>query len=172
MTHAANVINVASPSGNVRRHAIFVLPFQTRFRRLNYSNNYLSRLLSGYVCLETQTRAELHFCSTSMIFHLVRLIMETLIRVPRGDSDPIIKTYSACRAVSSLAGSREGLENLFSSRGGWGVAACLAPLGAAAPRALMEHREDQGGPECSPWPSCLQSAGRSFEILCPIPLKM
>lgn len=172
MTHAANVINVSGPSGNVRRHFIFVLPFQTRFRRLNYSNNYLSRLLSGYVCLETQTRAELHFCSTSMIFHLVRLIMETLIRVPRGDSDLIIKTYSACRAVSSLGGSREGLENLFSSRGGWGVAACLAPLGAAAPRALMEHREDQGGPECSPWPSCLQSAGRSFEILCPIPLKM
>lgn len=166
------MINVAGPSGNLRQHTIFVLPFQTRFCRLNYSNNYLSRLLSGYVCLETQTKAESHFRSTSMIFHLVRLIMETLIRVPRGDSDSIIKTYSARRAVSSLAGSRKGLENLFSSEGEQGTAACLAPPGAAVPRAPMEHREDQGGPGCSPWPFCPQSTGRSFGILCPIPLEM
>lgn len=98
--------------------------------------------------------------------------METLIRVPHGDSDSIIKTYSACRAVSSLAGSGEGLVNLFSCGGERGAAACLAPLGAAVPSAPMEHREDQGGPECSPWPSCPQSAGRSFGILCLVPLEM
>lgn len=65
-----------------------------------------------------QTKAESHFRSTAMIFRLVGLIMETLIRLPLGDSDSVMKTYSAYRDESSLAGSRASSENFLSGESG------------------------------------------------------
>ena len=48
--------------------------------------------------------------------------METLISLRNGDSGSVIKTYSAYRDVSSLAGTKAYLEHLPLSGeiGGWG----------------------------------------------------
>lgn len=89
-----------------------VLPFQTQFSSLSYSHHYLSVsfwALSVLLC-RPQPIALL---SASVTFPPLRLIRETSIGLPCGNSDSVIKTHSASRDVSSLAESKASAENFL-----------------------------------------------------------